>query len=120
MLTHHNTQDSPQCQPTTMPTHHNATNNETGHNTNPLQCQPAPPMTRPTPMLPHHMHKTCCNATMMKVTTTTLVKMMTAITMGQGTMVAGMVAAGVVMGVGLPVHILIYSNKIIFCILQTM
>ncbi len=42
------------------------------------------------------------------------VKIMTATTMGQGTMVAGMAAAGAVTGVGLPVHILIYSNKIIF------
>ena len=45
---------------------------------------------------------------------TTSVKMTTAMTMGWGTMVAGMAAAGAVMGVGLPVYILIYSNKMIF------
>ena len=39
---------------------------------------------------------------------------------GAGDDGGGMAAAGAVTGVGLPVHILIYSNKIVFCILQTM
>jgi len=51
---------------------------------------------------------------MMKITISTSAKMMTAMTMQQGMMAVGMAVAGVVMGVGLPVHILIYSNKIIF------
>jgi len=60
------------------------------------------------------MCKTHHNVTMTKITTTTSAKMMTAMTMGWRMMAAGMAAAGAVTGVGLPVHILIYSNKIIF------
>ncbi len=101
-----------------MPTHHNATNNKTCCNTAMMPTHPTNDKTRPnaTPsrlqdLLQCHHNEDYHDHISEDDNSNNN---------GAGDDGGRMAVAGAVTRVGLPVHILIYSNKIVFCILQTM
>jgi len=102
----------------TMPTCHNATNNKTCRNAATTPTHPTNDKTCPNATLSHAQDPPRCHHN--EDYHNHISKDDNSNDNGAGDDGSRMAVAGAVTRVGLPVYILIYSNKIVFCILQTM